>query len=66
MKVEFRQGDDWAELVVDGKSRYANHSIPDFEFLEIIRELGAAVTEPRGDFCGCGDWVAQGKRCEVC
>jgi hypothetical protein len=66
MRVEYRMGDDWEELVVDGESRYANHSVPHFELLKVMRELGAEVTEPRGDFCGCGDWVPKGKKCPDC
>lgn len=63
MKVEYRIGDDWEELVVDGESRYSNHSIPEQAFLDVIRELGAEVTEPKGEFCDCGDWVAKGQKC---
>jgi hypothetical protein len=71
MKVEYRKGDDWAELLVDGVVREVNHSISTDTFLEVMRELNAEVVEPVGEFCGgCGVWFSeeelQDGYCEEC
>ena len=47
MKIAYYRHDegDWELLYVDGKLRYANHSVPEWLWIELLKELGAEVTE---------------------
>lgn len=66
MKVEIRQGDDWIEVHADGKCHAASHSISTCEWVELLRQLGAEVTDAAGTFCECGEWLPKGEACESC
>jgi hypothetical protein len=66
VKIEIRQGDDWAEVFVDGHPREQGHTVPRHFLYDLLREAGAKVFEPDGDFCGCGEWWPEGTRCEDC
>lgn len=57
-KIIWRHGDDWQELVVDGVTEHANHSIPRHVICELLRKLGHDVEEAAVEFCrACGEWI---------
>lgn len=67
MKIEIREGGDWAKIMVDGVERHGGHSIPRHVLYGLLKELGAEVERPRGDFCaGCGGWLPERTTCEPC
>lgn len=57
MTVELRSGDEWEQLIVNGKVYYENHSIPGYIYLELLEKAGATVTQPEGDFDDDAEWV---------
>ena len=75
MKVEYRQGNDWAQLLVEDKVVLEGHSI---HVADVITAVGVVVECPKGDFCaGCSTWIpgeglqhtlrwAEGKVCDRC
>jgi hypothetical protein len=67
MKIEYQQGDDWARLIVDGEMFAENHRLRADVFLRLLKELGAIVDEPQGDFCDCGHFgrLLDGV-CDIC
>ena len=38
IQVSIANGDDWVGVYVDGRLEYEGHSIPDFEWLNIIKK----------------------------
>jgi len=38
IRISIAQGDDWVGVYVDGKKEFEGHSIPDFEWIDIIRK----------------------------
>ncbi len=71
MKIEYRNGSDWAELLLDGEVEASGHRITQHEFMTLLLKLGHEVHSPRGEFCngGCGTWMPgadEGLECASC
>jgi hypothetical protein len=60
MRVEIRRGrnSDGVQLLKDGVSVWADsYHIPDRYFVDALREAGAEVVLPQGEFDENGEWM---------
>ena len=64
MKIEILTDDagDWKVLRVDNEVVYAGHSIPDWEYEELLKKLGATVETKNTCLCDCS-YCEYGKMC---
>lgn len=66
MDIRIRSGDDWIEIDVEGKPWREGHSLPEGDWIELLKRAGATVIEEKGDFCDrCGGWFTT-ETCEPC
>lgn len=64
MHIEILTDDegDWKILVADGEVIYSGHSIPDWEYQELLQKLGATVEVRNSCLCE-GSCCEYGKVC---